>query len=110
MNKNQNISVETQDEAMAIAKKTQKPGQTKEQTRLIALGIQKGIAEYKKTAKNKLREADKANKKKKRQQEKASEQVQQEPIETPEKNSKSSPLPWVLLALSWVAFAAYFII
>ena len=52
-NKKADISLETQDEAMMIAKKTQKPGQTKEQTRLIALGIQKGIADYKKSAKNK---------------------------------------------------------
>ena len=61
-------SIETQEEAMLIAKKTQKPGQTKEQTRLIAQGIQKGIADYKKTAKGKLRQADKAQKKKKKQQ------------------------------------------
>ena len=40
------VSQETQDEALAMAKKVQKPGQTKEQTKLIALGIQKGITEY----------------------------------------------------------------
>ena len=45
------ISQETQEEALQIAKKTQRPGQTKEQTRLIAQGIQKGITEYKKAAK-----------------------------------------------------------
>lgn len=44
-------SLETQTEAMKIAKATQKPGQTKEQTKLIAQGIEKGIAQYKKTAK-----------------------------------------------------------
>ncbi|MCA2486923.1 MULTISPECIES: DUF2956 family protein, partial [Vibrio] len=36
-------SLETQTEAMKIAKATQKPGQTKEQTKLIAQGIEKGI-------------------------------------------------------------------
>ncbi|MEF1163713.1 DUF2956 family protein, partial [Vibrio parahaemolyticus] len=40
-------SLETQTEAMKIAKATQKPGQTKEQTKLIAQGIEKGIAQYK---------------------------------------------------------------
>jgi len=106
---NKNISVETQDEATAMAKKTQKPGQTKEQTRLIALGIQKGIAEYKKTAKNKQREADKANKKKKKQQ--TSQQSQQQPKdEAAVVVNKNNPLPWGLLVLSWAAFAAYFLI
>ncbi|MBT0328128.1 DUF2956 family protein, partial [Vibrio campbellii] len=44
-------SQETQTEAMKIAKSTQKPGQTKEQTKLIAQGIEKGIAQYKKQQK-----------------------------------------------------------
>lgn len=38
-------SPETVEEAERVAKATQKPGQTKEQTRLIALGVQKGIDE-----------------------------------------------------------------
>ncbi len=46
-------SVETQQEAMRIAKSTQKPGQTKEQTKLIAQGIEKGIAQFKKQQKEK---------------------------------------------------------
>ena len=32
---------------MKIARSTQRPGQTKEQTKLIAQGIQKGIDQYK---------------------------------------------------------------
>jgi hypothetical protein len=97
------ISQETQDEALMIAKKTQKPGQTKDQTRLIALGIQKGIAEYKKTAKNKLRQADKA--KKKRQPIQA--QTDQPEI-AKEKPKNMAILPWSLLIISWLGFAAYF--
>ncbi|MGB5445188.1 MAG: DUF2956 domain-containing protein [Psychromonas sp.] len=107
MTKNTNliISPETQDEAMAIAKKTQKPGQTKEQTRLIALGIQKGIAEYKKMAKSKQRELNKANKKKKTPTTEAAQDEQQpELIKT-----QNNRLPWLLLALSWVAFVGYLI-
>ncbi|WP_019617125.1 DUF2956 domain-containing protein [Psychromonas ossibalaenae] len=104
-NKKNEISTETQDEALVIARKTQKPGQTKEQTRLIAQGIQKGIAEYKKTAKEKLRQADKANKKKKREQQQ--QQVTEVEIETVEE--KNSKLPWLLLGLSWAAFGIYFL-
>ncbi len=99
--KNNEISAETQEEAMVIAKKTQKPGQTKEQTRLIAQGIQKGIAEYKKTAKNKQRQADKASKKKKKQQDQVAE------IETATEVKSSNHYPWILLVLSWIGFAAY---
>ena len=105
-NRKKEISQETQDEALKIAKKTQKPGQQKEQTRLIALGIQKGIADYKKTAKNKLRQADKAKKK----QQPIKEQVEQPEIiaQTPQKPKNTAILPWSLLVLSWLGFAAYF--
>lgn len=63
-----NISNETVEEALAIAKKTQKSGQSKEQTRLIAQGIQKGIAEYKKSVKAKLIKLKRNCKNKNRQQ------------------------------------------
>ena len=53
----------TQDEAMQIARGTQRPGQTKEQTKLIAQGIQKGIEQYKKRQNAKARELDKKLKK-----------------------------------------------
>lgn len=105
-NKKHEISQETQDEAMKVAKKTQKPGQTKEQTRLIALGIQKGIAEYKKSAKSKLRQADKAKKKQRpvKQSSTPDEIVEQQSTKT----RNSSILPWSLLVLSWLGFIAYF--
>ena len=57
------VSKETQEEAMKIASSTKKPGQTKEQTRLVAQGIEKGIALYKKQQKAKARERDKERKK-----------------------------------------------
>lgn len=47
-------SPQTQQEAMKVAKATQKPGQTKEQTKLIAQGIEKGIALYKKQQKKNI--------------------------------------------------------
>ena len=101
-----NISDETVDEALAIAKKTQKQGQSKEQTRLIAQGIQKGITEYKKSAKAKHRQADQA--KKKLQKQKQAQINQDQPAETESIKAKNSPLPWGLLMVSWVLFALYF--
>lgn len=98
--KKNDISVEVQDEALACAKKTQKPGQTKEQTRLIALGIQKGIAEYKKSAKSKMRQADKAKKKAQKLKNETEEELDQTP-------QKINVLPWFLLSLSWAFFIAY---
>ena len=103
--KKDEISQETQDEALLIARKTQKPGQTKEQTRLIALGIQKGIAEYKKSAKNKQRQADKAKKKRQRTDPKADQQAIEPHL--PQKPENRAIIPWGLLIISWLGFAAY---
>ena len=50
------------DEAMAVARSIQKPGQTKEQTKLIAQGIAKGIELYKRQQSAKSRERDKSRK------------------------------------------------
>lgn len=105
MAKHNDISLETQEEALLIAKKTQKPGQTKEQTRLIAQGIQKGIAEYKKAAKSKQRQADKA----KKRQQKVQPQIESGKSEpaAQQKPKNSARLPWTLLIISWLGFAAY---
>jgi len=100
------VSDATVEEALAIAKKTQKPGQSKEQTRIIAQGIQKGIAEYKKSAKAKQRQADKAQKK--QQKQKQSQNSQQETITTELSEPKNPLLPWGLLVASWLFFALYF--
>lgn len=101
-------SVETQQEAMKIAKATQKPGQTKEQTKLVAQGIEKGIALYKKQQKEKKRQADKAQKRQKRAKsvEPANNQTAAdtaEPVSAP----RTAFLPWSLLAISWVGFIVY---
>ncbi|WP_417618038.1 DUF2956 domain-containing protein [Oceanisphaera sp.] len=99
-------SPQTQEEAERVARATQKPGQTKEQTRLIAQGIQKGIDEYKKQQKARARAADKAKKQRNREQQQlqADEQEAQTP---PPPTAGSSWLPWGLLVLSWIGFAAY---
>ena len=97
------VSPEVEAQAIKMAKGTQRIGQTKEQTKLIAQGIEKGIAEYKKLQGKKLREIDKQRKQKVKQRE-------NESIQTFEKtpiNSPLKPLPWILLLLSWLGFATY---
>lgn len=97
------VSPELHDRAIKVAKGTQKSGQTKEQTKLIAQGIEKGIAEYKKQQSKKLREIDKQRKRKiKQPQNESNETVQEAPTNNPMKL-----LPWILLGLSWLGFAAY---
>ncbi|MCF5891534.1 DUF2956 domain-containing protein [Aeromonas veronii] len=102
------ISPETQQEAMKIARANQKPGQTKEQTQLIAQGIQKGIDEYKKQMKARAREASRQKKlQAKARQPQGAPQIeeQDDQLELVEV-SHQHPLPWILLVLSWLGFAA----
>ncbi|MGB0936978.1 MAG: DUF2956 domain-containing protein [Colwellia sp.] len=96
---NKNISKEVQEQAMKIAKGTQKKGQTKEQTKLIALGIEKGIAEYKKQQSVKRREQDK-----KRKQQVKLKTKQTVPAQEMQSTGKLSKLPWILLVVSWAGF------
>ena len=97
----------THDEAMRIARSTQRPGQTKEQTRLIAQGIQKGIEQYKKQQSARARELDR-NIKKARQQRLLHETPA---IEVQEKVVyRQHWLPWLLLVLSWIAMAAIWVV
>lgn len=105
----QTPSPETQNNALAMAKATQKPGQNKEQTKLIAAGIEKGIAEYKKREKAKARDRDKARK----QQLKAKSndrQIDDTDMHQGESNSQMTAAAWSLLGLlllSWAGFAVY---
>ncbi len=92
---------------MKIARGTQRPGQTKEQTKLIAQGIQKGIDQYKKQQSVKARELDKRLKKA------HVSNISNKPStnNTPESVAvKSNNLPWVLLIISWLGFAAYIVL
>jgi len=100
-------SEKSKDDAMKIARGTQKPGQTKEQTKLIAQGIKKGIEIYKKQQSEKARELDKKLNKASAlsaSQETSTAQVA-EPVVV-----KATNLPWVLLALSWLGFVAYVVL
>ena len=97
------VSPEVELQAMQIAKGIQKVGQTKEQTKLVAQGIEKGIAEYKKQQGKKLREIDKQRK----QKVKYRDNETTEAVEVESTHNSMDPLAWILLALSWLGFAAY---
>jgi len=99
----QQISPETEVEAMKIARATQRPQQTKEQTKLIAQGIQKGIDQYKKQQKVKAREQDKRRKQNQRETETQVKLTPEAINETP----LSSKLPWNLLAFTWLGIVIY---
>jgi len=101
------LSEVTHDEAMRIARGRQRPGQTKEQTKLIAQGIQEGIKQYRKQQNARARELDKKLKKVKQQL--ASPEVHE--IEVQEKVVyRQHWLPWALLVLSWLAMAACWLV
>jgi flagellar biosynthesis/type III secretory pathway protein FliH len=89
-----------QEEAMKIARGTQKTGQSKEHTKLIAQGIQKGIEQYKKQHKSKARDLSKQLKSVAKSKENA---VEPEIVETV--IVKQHWLPWSLLVVSWLGFA-----
>jgi len=104
MSKNKPTTSATHTQASAIAKGTQKPGQSKEQTKIIAAGIEKGIAQYKKLHKAKLREQDKLRKKRDKNNTVAVEVSELEPVAASNSNNW---LPWLLLIISWLGFGAY---
>ena len=109
MAKYDKISPETQQEAMKVARANQKPGQTKEQTQLIAQGIQRGIDEYKKQMKARAREASRQKKLQARaKQPQQGEHEEESEIDVIEV-SRQHPLPWVLLVLSWLVFGCAWI-
>jgi len=105
--KGQSVSQRSPDEASKIAHGIQKPGQTKEQTKLIAQGIQKGIELYKKQQNMKNRELDKKRKQASKQQ-----ALQTTPTlqSTPTIQYKQHWLPWFLLVLSWIGISVYSIL
>lgn len=93
-------SSSTQAEALSVARSIQKPGQSKEQTKLIAQGIAKGIDQYKRQQSAKSREKDKAHKRLLKTRETASsESVHANPSEL-RKNHELLPDARVCLFLS----------
>ncbi|HEB54843.1 MAG TPA: DUF2956 domain-containing protein [Gammaproteobacteria bacterium] len=103
--KNSTSLKKSAEEAMAIARGTQKPGQTKDQTRLIAQGIQKGIELYKKQQAAKKRELDRKIKKVAVTASSESALVE---MAADIDSSQGNKLAWILLFLSWLCFGIYF--
>lgn len=103
---NKSASNQSEQEAYKIALGIQRPEQTKEQTKLIAQGISKGIELYKKQQKAKAREQDKNRKKaqKLREQDQSENSQDDDAQSTSSQNAK---VAWALLIVSWVGFAAY---
>ena len=107
--KNKQTSKAVQEEALKIPKGRQRPGQTKEQTRLIAQGIQGGIAEYKKQQSAKARELDRKLKKLGQQTDQQQKYFEIEP------NHQGAEVPWYkrplfllcLLTITWGGIALY---
>lgn len=105
--KNPRPSQETRDEAMKIARGTQRPGQTKEQTRLIAQGIQKGIDQYKKQQKARARDLDRQRNKLHRETARHADSDDSPPVEV---HYRQHWLPWLLLVISWLGFGLYLLL
>lgn len=105
--KKHRLSEKSKDEAMKIARGTQRPGQTKEQTKLIAQGIQKGIEIYKKKQSEKARALDK--KLNKASASGASHETSAQQVAEPVA-VKANRLPWLLLGLSWLGFIVYVVL
>ncbi len=100
------ISAETVAESLRLARATQVAGQSKEQTQLIAHGIQKGIAEYKRAQKIKQRAADRSKKQQRRQSPSSTAEPSSELMVEMESQSKLQHhirhwLSWTLLLLTW---------
>jgi hypothetical protein len=108
-NSYQKPSPQTQEEALKMARGIQRPAQTKEQTRLIAQGIQKGIDLYKKQQKEKARDLNRRLKK-----------VSSQKAQTIASDDheiqirivyRQHWLPWLLLLLllTWLGAGIYFL-
>ena len=99
------ISKQARAEALKIARGIQRPGQKKEQTKLIAQGIEKGITEFRKREKVKARERDKLRKRALKDQKSTQSQAEQTQNVQPEKSAPWSIwIPWLLLLASWAYF------
>ena len=91
---------------MQIARSIQRPGQTKEQTRLIARGIEQGIAQYKQKEKARAREREKQRKRSAREAtERGDAGARTETAEMV--RYRQHWLPWTLLGLTWIAIGVY---
>ena len=101
-------SEKSAEESLKLATANQRPGQTKEQTKIIAQGIQKGIEQYKKQQKGKSRELDKQLKSVTRTKEDLKRTSDEGSSDTEIVVRKQHWLPWSLLLASWLVIAAFY--
>lgn len=90
---------------MKIARGTQRPGQTREQTKLIAQGMQKGIDLYKKQQKAKSRVLDRQRNKQYREKAHLDPDIEEHGTI----RYRQHWLPWLLLVLTWLAIVLYLV-
>jgi len=101
----QKISKQAHAEALKIALATQRPGQKKQQTKLIAKGIEKGISDFRKRERAKARETDKLRKKALKEPSPKQPQPEQiHAVQTEKYGPWSVRVPWLLLLASWGYF------
>jgi len=106
-NSYQKPSVQTQEDALKMARGTQRPAQSKEQTKLIAQGIQKGIDLYKKQQKEKARELNRKLKKLSGQKQPL---LLSDELDIPISIIyRQHWLPWLLLFMTWLGVTLYFL-
>lgn len=95
-------------EALKIANSQHIEGQTREQTRLIAAGIQRGMEQFLRQQSEKARELDKRVKKARRLTAAPQQTEQTVEVAAPKGNPLlQSWLPWGMLIASWFFFAVY---
>jgi hypothetical protein len=103
------VSREIHSEAMKIARSRQVPGQTKEQTRLIAQGIQRGIEQYLRAQAERTRELDR----KLKRIDADAPNAQESSADAPQPGRipyRLHWLPWLLLILTWLGIGAYWLL
>lgn len=91
-------------EALKIANSIKNEGQTPAETKAIANGIQRGMEMFLRQQSEKTRDLDKRTKKVKQ----LANQLAQQKADDDEDDivviQQQSPLPWILLAASWILF------
>ncbi|WP_039913094.1 DUF2956 domain-containing protein [Cellvibrio mixtus] len=91
-------------EAAKIANSIKTEGQTPTETKAIANGIQRGMEMFLRQQSEKTRDLDKRTKKVKQLASQLTQQKIAEESEEIKVFHKQSPLPWVLLVVSWMLF------
>lgn len=94
-------------EALKIANSQHVEGQTREQTRLIASGIQRGMEQFLRQQSEKARELDKRVKKVRRLAAPQQSEVAPDTGHVMQAPQRMVWLPWGLLIASWIFFAGW---